>query len=98
MPSFFDAVAQMLVAEHLIAVVQIEHGVKDGVVFGNVLHRTFRKCVADRASTNSLPLVGAVNVVGHEESAAVEIFAQDLALLLGQAPFAGLDGVDERAS
>ena len=37
-----------------------------------------------------------MDVVGHEEAAAVEIVAQDLALLLRQAPFAGLDRIDER--
>ena len=37
-----------------------------------------------------------MDVVGHEEAAAVEIIAQDLALFFGQAPFAGLDRVNER--
>ena len=38
--------------------------------------------------------IGAVEIVGHEEAAAQQVFAQLLGLRVGEAPFADLDGVE----
>src|SRR5690242_7633685 len=84
----------MLGSDDDVAIVQIEYGMEDGIVVRNVLDGPVRIRVGD-ALDKFPPLGSAVNVVGHEEPAAIEVIAEDLALLLCQSPFAGLDGVNE---
>ena len=90
---FFVAGIEVFGSWYLVALVEIEDGVKDGVVVGDVddgtvgedhLHGFFE--VGD--------LFGAVEVVGHEEAAAEKIVAQFFALRFGEAPLAYLNGVE----
>ena len=84
--------AQKLCAGHLIAVVQIVEHVKDLVGVLDVDDRTVREDPL-HAVGEHLPLVGAVEVVAHEEAAAQEIFAQLSGLRVGEVPVTHLDAV-----
>ena len=90
---FFVAGAEVFGAGDLVAVVEIEDGVEDGVVVGDVddgavgedhLHGLFEVGL----------LFGAVEVVGHEEASAEEVVAEFFALGFGEAPLAYLNGVE----
>src|SRR5258708_7350625 len=87
--------AQILVARNLVAVVEVVERGKDwiGILdldYGPVWKDTLHTCC------KNLPLLVAVEVVTHEKSAAQQVFAHDLGLLVSQVPMAHLDGVEPR--
>ena len=69
----------MFRAGDAVAVGQIEHGVKDRIVIGNIDERAVREHVFHPLHED-FPLFGAVKIVGHEESSAQEVIAQYLSL------------------
>src|SRR5438477_11397094 len=62
--------------------------VDDGTLRKNPLH----------AGIENLPLIGAVEVVTHKESAAQKVLAHFGGLLVGQGPVADFDAIEERIS
>jgi hypothetical protein len=77
----------ILLAGYLIAVVQIVDRMEDGVVVGDVHHFTVGKDTR-HAGHEDFPLLGAVEVIAHEEATAVQILAESLHLRVGQVPMA----------
>src|ERR1051326_727750 len=83
----------MRFAGDLEAIVQIEDGMEDGVLVIDLDDRPVGKDVPD-ALLEHLPFVVAVEIVGHEESAAQKVIAYLFSLLLGESPLADLHGVE----
>ena len=89
------AFPQMLSAGNLGALGDIEDRMEVGVVVGQFNDVAIWKSVTDALDEFS-PFGIAVQVVGHEEAAALDVVAKFSAFLFGQAPFAHLDGIDPR--
>src|ERR1017187_10209968 len=87
-----SAALQVLRAGDLIAVVEIEDGGEDGVLIGDVHNGAIGEHLLHAVDEN-FPLVGGVEIVAHEESAAHEEFAEFDDLGVGELPVAHLDGV-----
>ena len=82
-----EAAPEGPLAGDLITVVQIVHGVKDGIGIGDFHHRPVRKH-QPHAFVESIPFFGAPEIVQHQEAAAQQIIAQLLDLAIGQLPIA----------
>ncbi len=65
------------------------------IVVGNVRKLSFWKREPD-ALVEFAILGRTVKIVANEEAAAIDVLAKNLALLLGQAPFARLHGIEKR--
>ncbi len=65
---------------------------EDGIVVRDIDDGAVRKNPG-HAAREYLPLFGPVEIVGHKEAAAKQIFAQHLGLRICQAPFAYLNGI-----
>src|SRR5258708_2980510 len=87
--------ADVLVARHLVALVQIVECVKDLVGGLAVDDGTVRKN-ALHAIGEHFPLISAVEVVAHEEAAAQKVFAHLGGLRISEIPVANLDAVEKR--
>jgi hypothetical protein len=92
---FFVASAEVFGSGDLVAVVEIEDGVKDGVVVGDVDDGTVGEDHLHGLFEVGL-LFGSVEIVCHEEAAAKEIVAEFFCLGFGEAPLAYLNGVEPR--
>jgi hypothetical protein len=93
---FVDPVAvDVLRAGYLVPVVQIEHGMEDGVLIGDIDDGAVGEHFL-HAVDEDFPLVGGVEIVAHEESAAQQEFAEFHDLLVGEFPVAHFDGVEPR--
>ncbi len=95
LPAFAAVLAtliEMRRARNLKTIRQIEHSVKDRIIFGNVDDRPVRKHIAD-AFQEHLPFIIPVKIVRHEEAAAQQIFAHHFGFLFRQTPLAHLHRV-----
>ena len=90
---FFVTGAEVFGAGDLEAVVQIEDGVEDGVVVGDVDDGAIGEDHPHGLFELGLLFVS-VEVVGHEEAAAQEVVAEFFCLGFGEAPLADLNGVE----
>src|SRR5882672_6190876 len=79
------ALSQMCLAWDLEPIVQIEHGVENRILVVDLHDGAVRKNEPD-ALFEHFPLVVAMQIVGHEKTAAQQVIAHHLALLLRQAP------------
>src|ERR1019366_6123743 len=77
---------EVLGACNPVAIVQIEHGMEDGIIVWNLHDGAVRKNLLD-ALFKHLPLDGSVKIVRHEKSAAQEIITQFEGLFVGDPPF-----------
>ena len=87
------ALAKMGFAGNLRLVADVEHGVEVRVVVGELDDVPVWEGVTNALGEHR-PLGVAVKIVGHEEAAALDVFAELGAFLLGQTPFAYLDRID----
>src|ERR1017187_671682 len=83
---------QHLLAGYLVAIVQIEDSVEDGVFVVNTHNRPVRKNAA-HAGDENLPLVRPVEVVAHEKTAAQQEIAHFSRLLVRQSPMPNFDAI-----
>ncbi len=83
----------MFGAGDLVALVEIEDGVEDGVGVGDVDDGALGEDLFHGGFEVGLLFV-AVEVVGHEEAAAEEVVAEFCAFGVGETPLADLDGVE----
>src|ERR1700733_6358682 len=90
---FFEPRSEVLCSGDLIAVVQIEDGVEDRIVVGNVPNGTFGKDHLHGPFEVSL-LLRAMEIVGHKKSAAEQVVSKFFGLGLGQTPFSYLNSVE----
>jgi hypothetical protein len=89
------AAAHVLLAGHLVAVVQVVNRVEDRVLVLELHNRPVRKH-APHAGLKDFPLPRAVEIVAHEKPAAVDEFAQRLGLRIGEIPVAHLHRIEKR--
>jgi hypothetical protein len=93
---FVDLVrVDVLHAGHLVAVVQVEDGVEDGVLIRDIDDLAFREDLV-HGVYEDVPFVGGVEIVAHEEAAAQQEFAEFGDLGIGQLPVAHFHRIEPR--
>ena len=89
----FVATTKVGGAGNLVAIIEVEEGMKNGVVVGDLDDGAIGENHA-HAGYKHLPLVGAVKIVGHEKAAAEQVIAKNVRLMLSNAPLADLHGIE----
>ena len=93
---FVDAArVDVLHARNLVALIQIEDGVKDGVLVRDIHDGLIREDLV-HGEDEDVPFVGGVEIVAHEEPPAQEELAEFSDLGIGQLPVTHLDCVEPR--